>query len=112
MVTASASLRNIPSPEQGASTTILSKKAGNFTESSAGVALVTTAFRTPMRSMFWERIPARVGWISLATKSPSPHSAAASWVALPPGAAQRSSTRSPGLGGHREAGSMALASWM
>ena len=48
--------------------------------------------------------------ISLATRSPSPLRAEPRAVALPPGAAQRSRTTSPGSAGRQEAGVMALGS--
>ena len=93
---ASGSLRNIPSPEQGASTNTLSKKAGSVSASSSAEALTTAQFLTPMRSTFCERIFARPDTYSLAMSTPSPAIAAASCVVLPPGAAQRSRTRSLG----------------
>ena len=47
------------------------------------------------------------GWRSTATTRPSSPIRAARWVVLPPGAAQRSSTRSPGRGASARATAMA-----
>ena len=88
----------MPSPEQGASTRMRSKNDGKRGASWSGIALVTTAWRTPMRSMLRERICAREGTGSLHTSSPRPCISPAICVLLPPGAAHRSSTRSPGCG--------------
>ena len=55
----------MPSPEQGASTKMRSKNAGKRGASAFGMALSTTALRTPMRSMLRERICARLGMGSL-----------------------------------------------
>ena len=52
---------NIPSPEHGASTKIRSKYSEKFSASRFGVSFVTRALRTPIRSMFSERIFARTG---------------------------------------------------
>ena len=107
---ASSSLRNIPSPEHGASTTMRSKKRGKRDASCCGVSLVTSALRTPIRSRFADRTFALSGWISFATRIPSPCRQAASFVLFPPGAAHRSRTRSPGCTPQSMAGAMALAS--
>ena len=109
-VIAVSSLRNIPSPEHGASTMIPSKNAGKYFVSRPESSFVTTAFRIPMRSIFCERIFARAGWISLLTRSPSPPSLAAACVDFPPGAAQRSRIISPGCGFKSEAAIIALGS--
>ena len=93
---ASGSLRNIPSPEQGASTRMRSKKAGRASAIRSGLSFRTTAFATPIRSRLFFNTSARAGTYSLATSSPAPFMAAASWLVLPPGAAHRSSTRIPG----------------
>ena len=53
-------------------------------------ALTTVTLSAPSRRQFSSSSRARPGWSSTATTSPS------SCVALPPGAAQRSSVRSPG----------------
>ena len=58
---AASSLRNIPSPEQGASTMILSKKAGNNAAICAVFSFSTTPFRMPMRSKFWDSTLALAG---------------------------------------------------
>ena len=89
---ASGSFRNIPSPEQGASTTILSKNSGKNIASPAGLSLVTTQFVTPILSIFWDRILLRFETISLDTNMPPPASLPAICVDFPPGAAHTSST--------------------
>ena len=71
---------------------------------------VTTAFPMPRRSIFWDKIFARTGWISLQIKSPCPSIFPARWVDFPPGAAQRSRIRSPGFGANASAVDMALGS--
>ena len=96
----------MPSPEQGASTKIASKVSGQRAQSFSGAALVTTVLAQPIRSILEDRIFARAGWISLATRVP-PESFLDSWVDLPPGAAQRSSTRSFGPGARTSAAAMA-----
>ena len=100
----------MPSPEQGASTRILSKNSGHRGLSSSGRALTATAFFTPIRSRFRESTWARLGTGALHTNSPSPASMAANWVLFPPGAAHKSSTLSPGWGCRADAGIMALGS--
>ena len=55
---------NMPSPEQGASTSILSKKAGNIIDIPAGSIFVTRAFITPILSMLRDSIAALEGMIS------------------------------------------------
>ena len=87
-----SSFLNIPSPEHGASTTILSKKHGKNFAMFSGVSLHTTAFGTPSLSIFCERILARCGKISFETRNPLLPSIPAICVDLPPGAAQRSQT--------------------
>ena len=52
----------------------------------------------PMRAAVRRSASARPAWRSTATTLPRPSISAARWVVLPPGAAQRSSTRSPGRG--------------
>lgn len=106
-----SSFRNIPSPEHGASRMILSKNSGNALVSLAGVSLVTKMFGMPNSSRLRRRALAREVLMSLATRRPSPLRAAPAAVALPPGAAQRSRTLSPGSMGMRDAGVMALGSW-
>ena len=86
----------MPSPEQGASTSTRSKKAGKAFARSAVSALQITVLATPIRSRLLLRISARWALYSLDTSSPSPASAAASWLDLPPGAAHRSATFMPG----------------
>ena len=72
--------------------------------------MVTSVFRRPIRSMFRERIFARLGWISLETSRPRSPISEARWLLLPPGAAHRSSTRMPGRGAAASATDMALGS--
>ena len=108
--TACGSLRNMPSPEHGASTSTLSNQPGSAAAMRAGASFSTTAFATPMRSRFDFKIFALAASYSLATKSPRPPSAPASWALLPPGAAHMSSTRWPGCTSKRGAGAAALAS--
>ena len=105
-----SSFRNMPSPEHGASTRILSKKPGKTSARPAGVSLVTSTFSLPNSSRLRSSALARALLMSLATRRPVPFRRAFSSVALPPGAAQRSSTRSPGSIGRRDAGVMALGS--
>ena len=75
-----------PSPEQGAST---SARSNPLSASSRTSALTTWTFDAPSRRTFSASSRARPGWSSTAVTSPR------SIVALPPGAAQASSTRSP-----------------
>ena len=107
---ASGFLRNMPSPEHGASTRILSKYAGNCSAIFAGTSFKRKEFGIPITSMFFRSAFTLEALMSFATRSPSPNSFAPSSVALPPGAAQRSSTRSPGPTGSLEAVVIALGS--
>ena len=100
----------MPSPLQGASTSTASNRTPQRAASASGWALTTSALGTPMRSMLRLRIFAREGTGSLDTSSPSPASAAAICVLLPPGAAHRSRTHSPGRGESTLTGAMALGS--
>ena len=100
----------MPPPLQGASTSTASNAPAQRAASASGWALTTSALGMPMRSMLRLRIFAREGTGSLHTSSPSPASAAAICVLLPPGAAHRSRTRSPGLGASALTGAMALGS--
>ena len=109
-VEAASSFRNIPSPEQGASTMTRSKNPAKVFSRSRGCIFSTRALGIPMRSMFRDRILARLGLISLDTSRPWPFIASANWVDLPPGAAQRSRTRSPGRAPSMAAGAMAEGS--
>ena len=104
------SLRNIPSPEQGASISILSKYSGKYCSSLPGSSLSTSILPIPKTSMFLRSPLALELLISLATSIPCPFSLAPSSVALPPGAAHTSSTLSPGSTGRRLAGVIALGS--
>ncbi len=65
----------------------------------------------PMRAAVRRSASARPGWRSTATSSPRPSISAARWVVLPPGAAQRSSTRSPGRGASSRATVIAARDW-
>ena len=87
----------MPSPEQGASTSTRSKNSGRASAMRAGASFRMTALGTPIRSRLLLRMSARAATYSLLTSSPCPCSAAASWLLLPPGAAHRSSTRTPGF---------------
>ena len=107
---ATSFFRNIPSPEQGASTRIRSKYSSKISARCSGVSFNTQALRMPMRSTFSESIFALAGWISFVTSSPSPSIADAIWVLFPPGAAHRSRIRSPGCGDSSVTGAMALGS--
>ena len=100
----------MPSPEQGASTSTLSKYSGQRLHKSSGRAHTAAAFATPIRSRLRLNTCARLITGSLQTSTPPPAMNAASWVLFPPGAAHKSSTRSPGRGRRREAGAMALGS--
>ena len=106
----SGSRRNMPSPEQGASTSTQSKNAGSARASASAAAEVTKAFETPSRSRFPSRTRARENSISLESRKPRPFSRAAICPLLPPGAAHRSSTRSPGRGSSAATGAIADAS--
>ena len=88
----------MPSPEHGASTSTLSKYPPSFSASISGYTLETTVLRTPMRSKLEDKIAARLRTTSFDHKSPVSPVSAAICVDLPPGAAQRSSTLSPGSG--------------
>ena len=107
---ASGSRRNMPSPEQGASTSTRSKNAGSARASASAGAEVTNAFVTPSRSRLPSRMRARENSISLESRKPRPFSRAAICPLLPPGAAHRSSTRSPGRGSSAATGAIADAS--
>ena len=96
--TAAGSRRNMPSPEQGASTSTLSKKPWRLWHSRWGWQEDTTAFGTPRRSTLESSAWARDFTISLDQSSPCPASSPAIWVDLPPGVAHKSSTFSPGWG--------------
>ena len=78
-----------PRPEHGASTSARSKPARSA-GSARPSAWTTRTFRAPSRLTFSSSSRARASFTSTATTSP------ASIVAFPPGAAQRSSMRSPG----------------
>ena len=95
---ASGSLRNMPSPEQGTSASTASNCPASRSQSGAVSMEVTTAFVTPQRSRFCISAEARPRTNSLHQSSPLPFCAAAICVDFPPGAAHRSSTRSPGRG--------------
>ena len=107
---ASGSRRNMPSPEQGASTSTRSKNAGSARASASAGAEVTNALVTPSRSRLPSRMRARENSISLESRKPRPFSRAAICPLLPPGAAHRSSTRSPGRGSSVATGAIAEAS--
>ena len=105
-----SSLRNIPSPEQGASRMILWKNSGKLFASFSGFSFATKRLEIPNSSRLRRRARALEVLMSLATRSPCPCNAAPAAVAFPPGAAQRSRTYSPGFTGILEAGVMALGS--
>ncbi|MMZ63568.1 hypothetical protein D1872_258320 [compost metagenome] len=89
---------------------IRSNASGKRADSSGGAAWVTMVLRMPILSTFSARIRARCGWISLLIKRPSPRIFAAICVVLPPGAAARSSTVSPGRGSSSSTADMAEGS--
>ena len=101
---------NIPSPEQGASTSILSKQELKIFSSSLGLLFKTTQFESPILSMFLDSIFALFWFISFATRQPVPLSMEASWVDFPPGAAHKSRMNSCSFGAKTSAGSIALGS--
>jgi hypothetical protein len=109
---ASGSLRNMPSPEQGASTSTASKASGHFSASLSGDSLTTAAFVDAQPLQVSGQRPGAGRTISLATRAPRPPIRAAICDAFPPGAAHRSSTTSPGCGASPSAGAWALASCM
>ena len=88
-----------PSPEQGASTSARSNPVSS-SGSARPSAQTTRTFVAPSRATFSSSSRARASFTSTATTSP------ASIVALPPGAAQRSSTRSPATDADREPGEL------
>ena len=104
------SFRNIPSPEHGASISILSKYSGKYSTSFPGSSLITIIFPIPNNSRFLSNPLALELLISLAISTPSPFNFAPNSVAFPPGAAHTSRTRSPGSTGIRLAGVIALGS--
>ena len=107
---ASSFFLNIPSPEQGASTRILSKYCSNRSAKVSGASFRTSALQIPILSIFSDKILALAGCISLHTKSPCPRISAAICVLFPPGAAHKSRILSPGPALRKAAGAMALAS--
>ena len=76
----------------------------------SGASLVTQIFPAPNISRFLRSAFARELLISLENRTPVPANFAASSVLLPPGAAHKSRTRSPGLIGSHAAGDIALGS--
>ena len=96
--TAFSSLRNIPSPEQGTSVTMRSKTG--FPEKADGSRETTPTRGSPQVRTFERRMPKRFRITSLARREKrSPKRSrreAARSVVLPPGAAQRSRTVTPG----------------
>ncbi len=107
---AGGSLRNIPSPEQGASTTIRSKNNGNRSARRCGVSFKTSALVTPIRSILRESVFALDATISLETSTPLPFIRPAICVLFPPGAPHRSRIISPGSGPSSSTTAMALGS--
>ncbi len=83
--------RNIPSPEQGASTRITSKKPGKKLKS-LGSLLVIMQFDFPHFIMFSDKICARERIVSLEISKLPRSNNDIIWVDFPPGAAQTSST--------------------
>ena len=96
--TAFSSLRNMPSPEQGTSATTISKTG--FPEKADGSRETTPTRGSPQVRTFERSTPKRFRITSLARREKrSPkrsRSEAARSVVLPPGAAQRSRTVTPG----------------
>ena len=86
-------------PEHGASTRILSKYAGNCSAIFAGTSFKRKEFGIPITSMFFRSAFTLEALMSFATRSPSQTVLPPVPWLLPPGAAQRSSTRSPDLPG-------------
>ncbi len=86
---ATSSFLNIPSPEQGASTNIRSKKLGRELKS-LGSLFVTTELGLPNFTIFSERILARWRIISLLTKRLPLGKDESKLIDLPPGAAHKS----------------------
>src|SRR6185503_16551375 len=86
---AAGSLRNIPEPEHGASTSIISKKPVTLLKS-RGSLLVTITFAVPQRLRLSHKTGTRVFMISLDTSRSSLFMAELINVLLPPGAAHRS----------------------
>ena len=79
-----SSLRNIPSPEQGASRRILWKKPGNFSTRRRGVSLVTKLLEIPNSSRFRKRARALDALMSLAQEAPGPSERRqGQWLCLP-----------------------------
>ena len=90
-VMAVSSLRNIPSPEQGASTRIRSN-CSPLSPICCGVLLVTITSGFPHLVRFSAKIWARPLWISFVTNRLPLGSHEQTCVDLPPGAAHRSRT--------------------
>src|SRR5680860_629793 len=65
-----------------------------------------------MRAAVPASASARPGWCSTATTAPRSSISAARWVVLAPGAAQRSSTRSPGRGPSTRETAIAARDWL
>ena len=89
-LTATGSLRNIPSPEQGTSVNMTSKKSVKE-EKSAGSLLVTTTPECPHFVRFSANTCERLRITSLATSRLPAGNTLRACVDFPPGAAQRSS---------------------
>ena len=81
------SLRNMPSPEQGASIRILSNQPGKQAASRSGSSLQTRALPIPNNSRFFNSAFALEALTSLETRIPCPFKAAPRAVLFPPGAA-------------------------
>ena len=88
--TATASFRNMPSPEQGTSVRMTSNVAFSGVNS-AGSAWVTTTSGCPHFTRFSANTPMRERITSLLTSRLPSGRSERTWVDFPPGAAQRSS---------------------
>ena len=91
---ATSSLRNIPSPEQGASTATTSNQPSNCAKCS-GALLVTNTLPIPHLRTLSAKTLARERTYSFATTNPSSPTAVEYMVVLPPGAEHISKTRLP-----------------
>ena len=79
------SFRNMPSPEHGASTRILSKKHPNRASSFSGVSAVTQKFVQPHMVKFFKSAFARLALTSFCHKKPTPFQTGSQLRSLSPG---------------------------
>ncbi len=93
----------VPRPEQGASSRMRSKGGPPMAPGMAASAVSGSIALSPRRRALSRRRRRRPSERSTATTVPASPISSARWVLLPPGAAQASSSRSPGWGSSRGA---------